>query len=240
MAYKVISPLGKKLIVASEDDVPYVYDDSVYPTRKYVKGAKVGGTLTAGIGHTSGLEPWIGKEIAQNTRDAWFDDDNNDAEKAVNGSVTVPLTQNQFDALASFAFNVGSTQFKRSTLLKKLNKGEYSAVPAELAKWNHTTINGKTVESDGLTVRRAREAALWNDIATVVTTPPEQSGSAVAEPKAEPWLKMDNIPVIGGFLGSGAALVAGNGPFQIALSIIAVAAFGLAAWYFIKTRLWPK
>ena len=78
-------------------------------------------------------------------------------ERAVNKEVKVPLTQNQFDALTSFAFNVGITNFWESTLLRLLNKGEYEKVPDQLKRWNKA--GGKVVA--GLINRRDKEIALW-------------------------------------------------------------------------------
>lgn len=153
---------GAKFIAAHEGRINYVYDDSVYPTRPYVRGEKVGGTLTAGIGHTGDLDNYIGITIPDDVIDAWFDDDNDAAELAVERNVKVALRQNQRNALVSLAFNIGSGAFAGSTLVRELNKGNYEAVPAQLARWNKTTINGKKVESPGLTKRRAAEAALWS------------------------------------------------------------------------------
>lgn len=76
-------------------------------------------------------------------------------------NVTVPLTQEQFDALVSFTFNVGEHNFETSTLLRKLNSGDFEAVPGELARWNKVTINGSKVASNGLTRRRGREGRLF-------------------------------------------------------------------------------
>ena len=78
-------------------------------------------------------------------------------ESAVQG-VQVPLTQQQFDTLVCFAFNVGTGAFRGSTLLRKLNAGEYTAVPTELLKW--CKAGGKT--SNGLLNRRNQEINLWN------------------------------------------------------------------------------
>lgn len=80
------------------------------------------------------------------------------AENAVNTAVTVQLTQNQFDALVSFAFNVGCGGFRSSTALKMVNAGRMDEVPEWLAKWNKA--GGKVC--DGLIVRRRNEIALWN------------------------------------------------------------------------------
>jgi lysozyme len=79
-------------------------------------------------------------------------------EKAVNSFVMVPLNQNQFDALVSFAFNVGLSAFHGSTLLKVLNQGGYDQVPAQLLRWTHA--DGEVVP--GLVTRRKNEIELWN------------------------------------------------------------------------------
>jgi lysozyme len=79
-------------------------------------------------------------------------------EDAVNESVTVTLSQNQFDALVSFTFNVGSGAFQNSTLLKKLNHGMYDEVPNQLKRW--VFAGGQRVR--GLEVRRENEIKLWN------------------------------------------------------------------------------
>lgn len=78
-------------------------------------------------------------------------------EDAVERLVKVPLNQNQFSALTLFVYNVGIGAFTKSTLLKKLNRGQYQAVPAELSKW--VKGGGKTLP--GLVRRRAAEGALF-------------------------------------------------------------------------------
>jgi lysozyme len=84
-----------------------------------------------------------------------------EAAKAVEKHVIVPLTDNQYAALVSFVFNMGETNFRNSTLLRRLNAKDYAAVPAELAKWNKVTVDGQKVPSMGLTKRRKAEAELW-------------------------------------------------------------------------------
>ena len=83
-------------------------------------------------------------------------------EEAVNESVQVRLTQEQFDALVLFAFNVGIGAFRKSTLLRELNKENYDAVPIQLARWNK--VGGKVVR--GLVNRRAAEIAMWGSPTT--------------------------------------------------------------------------
>jgi lysozyme len=57
------------------------------------------------------------------------------AERAVSRLITAPLTQHQFDALVSFTFNLGAGALQRSTLRRKINRGEYEEIPAEFSKW---------------------------------------------------------------------------------------------------------
>ena len=82
-------------------------------------------------------------------------------ENAVNLLVTVPLTQNQFDALVCFAFNIGLSAFQTSTLLKLLNKNHYDAVPMQMKRWDKITVDGKKIPSQGLKNRRKAEIELW-------------------------------------------------------------------------------
>ncbi|KQR47869.1 MULTISPECIES: lysozyme [unclassified Microbacterium] len=76
------------------------------------------------------------------------------AERAVNESVHVPLTQHKFDALVSFAFNVGSGAFRDSTLLTVVNGGRHADVPAQLMRWTNGGL-------PGLVNRRRAESALY-------------------------------------------------------------------------------
>ena len=78
-------------------------------------------------------------------------------EGCLDRNVTVPLNQNQFDALACWIYNLGCGNFQASTLLKKLNAGDYAAVPDQIRRWNRAGTNVLA----GLTKRREAEAALF-------------------------------------------------------------------------------
>lgn len=78
-------------------------------------------------------------------------------ENIINENVKVQLNQNQFDALASFVYNVGGTAFKNSTLLKKLNQVDYLGAAEEFLRWN----KAGGAENKGLTRRREAEKALF-------------------------------------------------------------------------------
>lgn len=76
---------------------------------------------------------------------------------AVGRYVTVPLTQGQFDALVDFAYNAGAQNLRTSTLLRKLNAGDYQGAADEFARW----VNGGGHELPGLVKRRALERDLF-------------------------------------------------------------------------------
>lgn len=75
----------------------------------------------------------------------------------INKVVKAPLNQNQFDALVSFAYNIGNKNFNWSTLLKKLNLSDYEGASSEFLRWNQA--NGKIL--NGLVSRRQKEKELF-------------------------------------------------------------------------------
>lgn len=79
-----------------------------------------------------------------------FETDLKHAEDAVNGNVKVQLSSNQFDALVDFVFNLGAARFKSSTLLQKLNSGDYPGAADEFKRWVYA--GGKKIL--GLAARR--------------------------------------------------------------------------------------
>lgn len=111
---------------------------------------------TIGWGHT-GAEVKIGTVWTQEQADQQFTVDVERYEKCVNDTVTAALTQFEFDACVSLCFNIGTGQFKSSTLVKKLNAGDHDGAAAEFRRWNKQA--GK--ELAGLTRRRAAERDLF-------------------------------------------------------------------------------
>lgn len=121
------------------------------------------GVWTIGYGHTAAAGAPIvtpGMTISEDEAYAILHDDLIQYEQAVANLVKVLLTQSQFDALVDFAYNVGPAALAKSTLLKRLNAGQYDAVPTELMKW--TKAGGK--EMPGLVRRRRAEAAMWRGV----------------------------------------------------------------------------
>lgn len=109
------------------------------------------GIVTVCDGHTSTAR--LGQVKTPAECDALLRGDLRAAEEAVRRLVKVPLSQETFDALVSFVFNVGEGNFAKSTLLKKLNRGDYVGACNELPKWSYA----RGVPLPGLVTRRSEE-----------------------------------------------------------------------------------
>ena len=137
------------LVQESESFVGHPYLDSVgvptigYGTTHYPNGKKVS-LSDPGIDKAKAVE-YLLYETTQ------------EIEPNLNRMVKVTINQNQFDALADFCYNLGWPALEKSTLLKKLNAGDFVGAKAEFAKWDKA--GGKPLL--GLTKRRAKEAALF-------------------------------------------------------------------------------
>jgi len=86
-----------------------------------------------------------------------------DIEDQVEEYVNTPLTQNQFDAIISFVYNLGIGAFKKSTLLRLINRGQYDAASYEFLKWNKERKGSMLVVSAGLSRRRRAEHNLFRE-----------------------------------------------------------------------------
>ena len=115
------------------------------------------GIPTIGYGHTKGVK--LGDTCTREQAEEWLENDFFMAKQDVKAVVRVPLRENQLDALASFVFNLGVHKLIQSTLLKKLNAGDYSGAAAEFDKW---VFAGK-VKLNGLIKRRAKERQLFEE-----------------------------------------------------------------------------
>ncbi len=119
-------------------------------------GSKDGKPWTIGVGHT-GAEVVEGLVWNDAQIDAAFENDSAKFEAAINKLVTVTLNQFQFDALVCLVFNIGIQAFKDSTLLRKLNAGDYSGAGNEFLRWCRN--DGKKML--GLYRRRMAEKLLF-------------------------------------------------------------------------------
>ena len=115
-----------------------------------------GGILTIGYGYT-GPEVTQGMTITQLAADSLLSDKLRILGVEVTKILTVPVTQNQFDALISLAYNIGIGNLRGSTLLKKLNNSDYKGAAEEFLKWHFV----KAVPNEGLLKRREAEKALF-------------------------------------------------------------------------------
>ena len=117
-----------------------------------------GGVDTVGYGHTAIAAELakVGLVLTEAQAEYLLRLDVADAEEAVNG-LGLALTQNQFDALVCFTFNVGAAALRKSTLLRKLRAGDAKGAAAEFGRW---TLCEKKV-LPGLVRRRAAEKALF-------------------------------------------------------------------------------
>ena len=149
-----ISEAGLELLKEHEGLVLHAYPDP---------GSVDGNPWTIGYGHTRGVKR--GDVCTAEQADAWLREDVQAAEAAVERLVKVPLTQGQFDALVSFVFNLGADEdadtaaegLGDSTLLRKLNAGDYEGAARQFPLWNKN--DGRVMA--GLTRRRLHEQRLF-------------------------------------------------------------------------------
>lgn len=120
------------------------------------------GVPTIGWGHTRNVQ--MGDTCTEEEAQRWLEIDLFGSETSVGHLIRVPLTQNQFDALVSFTFNLGPGALGESTLRARLNQGRYDDAAAEFPRWNKGRVNGDLVVLDGLVKRRAMEKALFLEI----------------------------------------------------------------------------
>lgn len=142
MSMKTTSQRGLDLIENAEGLHLRAYQDGI-------------GVWTIGYGHTRGVRP--GMVITAADAQAYLRSDIATAERGVNTLVTVDINQNQFDALVDFTFNLGSGALAGSTLLRRLNDGDYEGAANEFGLWVYA---GGKIEP-GLVRRRSAEKALF-------------------------------------------------------------------------------
>lgn len=114
-------------------------------------------TIGYGTTHTALGAVKPGQRITKAEAERLFESDIRLFEQRVRDLVEVPLTDNQFSALVSFAYNLGEGALKRSTLLRKLNNSDFSGAADEFPKWKYA--GGK--EELGLVRRRAAERRMF-------------------------------------------------------------------------------
>lgn len=214
---------------AAEGCVLFAYDDAKSPPRMARKDDHIAGTLTIGLGHT-GKDVYVGQTITQAQADALLQRDLASSAARVERQVMVSLDDYQFGALVDMDFNCGAEAFATSTVLKRVNAGQFAKVPAELNRWTHTEVNHKMVESPGLVKRCAMRTALW-----LHSTPASGQYAAPA-----PMPPRNPVPVTaaaaGGAVWAGGAIASGV-PLQYVVAAAAVVAILIVAVViFIRKR----
>jgi spore coat assembly protein SafA len=190
------SEAGKAIIRKSEGFIGKPYNDPA-------------GHATIGYGHLLHLGNVTAADrakwgtISEAEGRALLDKDIAKVEGEVKNLVKVPITQGQLDALTSFAFNLGSGALADSTLLRKLNAGDYAGAQKEFGRWvNATDANGNLVKLPGLVTRRAEEAKLFGSAGPTgaggtPTTPPATTGGTLpGDGSVKPGAKGDGVKTL--------------------------------------------
>ena len=143
----VVSLFGVDIICGFEGKRLAAYDDGV-------------GVWTIGFGTTvypNGIKVKKGDTCTEAQAKAYMAHDLKKFESAVNNTVKVPLNQNQFDALVSLAYNIGTNAFSKSTLVKKLNANDIRGAADQFDVW----VNAGGKRMQGLVNRRAKEKEVF-------------------------------------------------------------------------------
>lgn len=117
---------------------------------------------TIGYGHTAGVK--AGDVITKDEASIYLNADLKSFSKELTRALDaaeIEVTQNQFDGLICFAYNVGITALVKSTLWEKLAVNDIEGAAAQFERWNKVNMGGRMVESKGLTRRRDAERRLF-------------------------------------------------------------------------------
>jgi lysozyme len=117
------------------------------------------GRWTIGYGHTRSARE--GAAVSEADAEALLTYDLVEVQAAINDLVFTPLTQNQFDALAAFVFNIGVEEFRHSSVLRRLNEGALLQAACAMEMWRKADFEGERIIVDALVRRRATEKALF-------------------------------------------------------------------------------
>ncbi|HEX8568898.1 MAG TPA: lysozyme [Caulobacteraceae bacterium] len=154
------------------------------------KSARLPGRgYVVGYGHTRSARE--GVQVTPGEAEALLLYDLMPVEAAVNEWVFAPLSQNQFDALVSFAFSIGVKAFRRSNVLRFVNQGAMLQAAGALEMWRQADIEGEVVVVDALVRRRAAEKALflmpvegWPHSPSAILKPRLDASAFLAVPRA--------------------------------------------------------
>ena len=139
------------------------------------------GRWTIGYGHTRSARE--GAQVTEADAAVLLTYDLVDVQAAINDLAFTPLTQNQFDALASFVFNIGLEGFRHSAVLRRINEGALLQAACAMEIWRKADFEGERIVIDALVRRRATEKALF--------LTPEDGFMAAPSPVLQPRMDYD-------------------------------------------------
>lgn len=148
--YQEVSPIAINLIKEFEGFRDRAYLDT--------DGTPV---IGYGLSQIAGKSVQLGDSISPAKADAVLKDHLQQLQTKIKSVVKVPLSDRQLSALTSLAFNVGFESFARSTLVKKINAGDYTGAANEFSRWDKANVRGMLVQLPGLTRRRQAEKQLF-------------------------------------------------------------------------------
>lgn len=119
------------------------------------------GICTIGWGQTG---PWVtnGLTCTQQQADMWLSQTVDQVSAALSRMIKNIININQFSALVSLAYNIGTGEFSSSSSLALVNSGQINLVPHAISLWNEIEVDGKKVIDQGLVNRRNAEVELFN------------------------------------------------------------------------------
>lgn len=147
--------LAKSILYLFEKSYNGDFAASIYPDDA--------GKPTIGWGHVVTRNESFSTPISREKAEQILEDDLAIFERVILASVKVPMTDAMMGALLSFAFNVGATAFRNSTLLRRLNEGDYSGAANEFMRWIYFTHprTKEKIAAGGLGRRRKEEKYLF-------------------------------------------------------------------------------
>ncbi|ELW85679.1 MULTISPECIES: lysozyme [Acinetobacter] len=157
IGFEIPIPLVKGQRDISENGYAIIRDAEGFRSNAYLD---TGGVWTIGFGtikYPNGKSVKKGDTCTKSEAEQWLKNDCVWVDACLDKNVKVNLNQNQFDALASFVYNIGETAFVKSTMLTLINQNTLTSAASQFDRW--VFDNGKRIQ--GLVNRRAKEKSLF-------------------------------------------------------------------------------
>lgn len=151
-----MSDKGLEMLKKFEGFVPHAYDDLDHKARPLKAGDRPQGTVTIGYGHI-GRHAKPGNVLTEKEASAILAEELQTYERAVERAITRPMNQNEFDAMVSLCYNIGASNFERSSVKRMFNAGSKTLAAQAFLLWNKS--KGRVL--NGLVTRRRAERELF-------------------------------------------------------------------------------